>query len=246
MHRLRRRIVKGQEGEVPLHLVIGVDAALQDLLPGDGEEAVLIPGDGVRRLLQAPDEVFRHGGEVLHAHGLGVDAALFLEAVHIVVDAPEPAEAKVDGEPHVDGSQQGADGPPSPAATGPDYGDDGPDHIPQDEDHQQGAEDLHAGDPGAAPHPAQKAPEGGGGGDDGLHPRPPGPQRPEEEKQRQVSGEPDQKFSMLGEKSLHISPSLRGPGWGPLPPPGASGRGDRFGRRGRGWAGPCGGGGSPG
>ena len=246
MDGLRRRIVKGQEGEILLHLIIGPDAALQNLLPGHGEEPVLVPGHGVRRLPQPPDKVLRHGGEVLHAHGLGVDPAFLLEAVHIVVDAPEPAEAEIDGEPRVHRPQQGADGPPTPAALGPDDGDDRPDHIPHREDHQQHAEDLHAGDPGAAPHPAQKAPEGGGGGDDGLHPRPPGPQRPEEEKRRQVHGEPEQQFSMLGEKTFHVSPSLRDPGWGPLPPSPAPGWGDRSGRRGPGWAGPCGGAGSPG
>ena len=152
-HFLRLPVRPGQKGELPGKAVVNLGAAGENILPGHSENAVFVPGHLPRRFLQLFGEVQGHPLQLLRRHRLGIDAALLLEAVGVVVHPPGHTIETVSGQKQARQPQYPAIGRvPAPSLPGPQAIEQHcqPGHHPQDEGC---IEPLHHGEGKQVPQP---------------------------------------------------------------------------------------------
>ncbi len=99
-----------QKRELIAEILVDAGTGGKDLLPADSKEAVLIPGNGLRGGVDLLREVGGHPIQFRDIHLLGVEAALLLEAVGIVVDAPHQTEPVCHRQHHAQEDQKAAVG----------------------------------------------------------------------------------------------------------------------------------------
>ena len=179
VHGLDAGVLERKKGELLFQLVIDLGAALQNLLPGHGEQALFVPLHIIGCGAELLGKILCHRQQVLLGHRLGGDPGQVLEAVRPEQHAPQQAEPGVDAQAGTQAPQHRAVGPLSPVPLCPGDGGDAPCRVGQPQQDCQDIHHLHDGDVRPVAQPSQGPLDREGHiGSQTVHPGPAAPGEP--------------------------------------------------------------------